>query len=97
MLTHIYPQTQHATMPARLGVGGVVGLVALVLCAGLVSALGESIIRSRYFSLFFWEALCVTRRGASSDAFSCGQGSVAEGRTVTFHGAFLFLEDGFLC
>ncbi|KAJ7232177.1 hypothetical protein B0H12DRAFT_1204984 [Mycena haematopus] len=33
----------HATTPARFGVGGVVGLVALTLCAGVVSGVAEAL------------------------------------------------------
>ncbi|KAF8184143.1 hypothetical protein K438DRAFT_1974726 [Mycena galopus ATCC 62051] len=36
-------QVQHATTPARFGVDGVVGLVALVLCAGVVSGVAEAL------------------------------------------------------
>ncbi|KAF7333432.1 hypothetical protein MVEN_02359100 [Mycena venus] len=36
-------QTQHATTPARFGVGGVLGLVALVVCAGVVSGVAEAL------------------------------------------------------
>ncbi|KAF8174663.1 hypothetical protein K438DRAFT_1848738, partial [Mycena galopus ATCC 62051] len=64
------------------------GLVALVLCAGLVSALGESIIRSRRFGLFFWEALLIP--------FLAGAVLLPRDGRVMFHGGFLFLEDGFL-